>query len=61
MSAAEGIVAGIAPRVQEAKLAVARALLAARRGDRLATETLLANAQRALTAIELSLPARSDR
>jgi hypothetical protein len=57
----EGIVAGIAPRIDEIKIAVARALLAVRRGDRLAAELLLINAQRTLTQVELGLVPRRGR
>jgi hypothetical protein len=52
-----GLAAGIAPRVREAKLNVAQATLAVRRGDAHAAETYLRNAQRTLLAIELGLPA----
>lgn len=50
-----GVLAGTAPRVAEAKLLVARGVLAVRRGDRLAAEAFMVNAQRVLTAIEIGL------
>lgn len=61
MKGDDGIVAGIAPRINEAKIAVARATLAVRRGDDQAAEVHLRNAQRALTAVELSLPVQERR
>lgn len=53
----EGLAAGIAPRVREAKVRVAQAFLALRRGDDAVAEVLLRNVQLTLTAIELGLPA----
>jgi hypothetical protein len=58
MSDAEGTLGGIAPRIQETKIALARAMLAVRRGDARAAELLLCRAQKVLLQIELGLPLR---